>query len=230
MDCNRLTKQDMDLLRRSDLFQDCAPQAVIRAANDPQCELWEVAPAAPLFGPGRARRCFCILLSGTLLAVQPDSGGRGLVMKRIEAGASFGPSALFHDHDAYAVEFTVKTRARILAFPEPLLEQLMREAFQIARNYIRFLSGRIYYLNTRLRSISGAHTERALARYLCGEYENAAQGDTVHVRIPYAELAKQLNMGRASLYRAFDALEAQGLIHKQGRSIAVLDAARLKAL
>ena len=42
MDCNRLTKQDMDLLRRSDLFQDCAPQAVIRAANDPQCELWEV--------------------------------------------------------------------------------------------------------------------------------------------------------------------------------------------
>ena len=88
----------------------------------------------------------------------------------------------------------------------------------------------IHILNTRLRSISGAHTERALARYLCGEYENAAQGDTVHVRIPYAELAKQLNMGRASLYRAFDALEAQGLIHKQGRSIAVLDAARLKAL
>ena len=118
-------------------------------------------------------------------------------MKRIEAGASFGPAALFHGHGDNAVDFAVKARARILALSEPLLERLMREDFQIALNYIRFLSGRIYYLNARIHSISGAHTERALARYLCGEYENAADGDTVSVRPSFAELAKRLNMGRA---------------------------------
>ena len=30
MDCSGLTKQDMDLLQRSDLFQGCAPQAAAR--------------------------------------------------------------------------------------------------------------------------------------------------------------------------------------------------------
>ena len=44
MDCSRLTKQDMDLLQRSDLFQGCAPQVAARAAADPQCELWEATP------------------------------------------------------------------------------------------------------------------------------------------------------------------------------------------
>ena len=230
MDCSGLTKQDMDLLQRSDLFQGCAPQAAARAAADPQCELWEATPGDALFGPGRERRRFCILLSGELLATQPAADGHGLVMKRIEAGASFGPAALFHGHGDNAVDFAVKARARILALSEPLLERLMREDFQIALNYIRFLSGRIYYLNARIHSISGAHTERALARYLCGEYENAADGDTVSVRPSLAELAQRLNMGRASLYRALDALEGQGLIQKQGRRITILDSAGLKAL
>ena len=75
MDCSGLTKQDMDLLQRSDLFQGCAPQAAARAAADPQCELWEATPGDALFGPGRERRRFCILLSGELLATQqPDEG------------------------------------------------------------------------------------------------------------------------------------------------------------
>ena len=82
MDCSGLTKQDMDLLQRSDLFQGCAPQAAARAAADPQCELWEATPGDALFGPGRERRRFCILLSGELLATQPAADGHGLGLKR----------------------------------------------------------------------------------------------------------------------------------------------------
>jgi DNA-binding GntR family transcriptional regulator len=36
-------------------------------------------------------------------------------------------------------------------------------------------------------------------------------------------LAEMLNLGRASLYRAFDRLSADGYIRKEGRSIAILD-------
>ena len=41
-------------------------------------------------------------------------------------------------------------------------------------------------------------------------------------------LAKQLNTGRASLYRAFDYLESINLIKRDGKIITVLDKDKLK--
>ena len=37
------------------------------------------------------------------------------------------------------------------------------------------------------------------------------------------DLANTLDVGRASLYRAFDKLESEGLIIKDGKTITVLD-------
>ena len=42
------------------------------------------------------------------------------------------------------------------------------------------------------------------------------------------KLSLALNVSRASLYRAFDALEESGAIVKEGRSVCVNDAERLK--
>ena len=42
-----------------------------------------------------------------------------------------------------------------------------------------------------------------------------------------SELAQTLGVGRASLYRAFDALEAEEVLRREGRNILVRNAARL---
>ena len=44
---------------------------------------------------------------------------------------------------------------------------------------------------------------------------------------PATELAQRLGISRASLYRAFDTLEEQGLIRREGRSIFVPDLSAL---
>lgn len=122
MDCNRLTKQDMDLLRRSDLFQDCAPQAVIRAANDPQCELWEVAPGSAAVRAGAGAAVFLHFAFRHAFGRSAGFGRPRTCNEADRGGRVLCPSALFHDHDAYAVEFNRQNaRAGYSPFPSRFL-------------------------------------------------------------------------------------------------------------
>ena len=87
---------------------------------------------------------------------------------------------------------------------------------QVARNYIAFLSERIQFLNEKIGSFTAPTARVRLARWL------AAQTSPVQVK-SYMALANELNVGRASLYRALDALASQGVLKRQGACITVMD-------
>jgi CRP-like cAMP-binding protein len=91
----------------------------------------------------------------------------------------------------------------------------------LRQNYLRYLSGRIRFLSARLQALAAGGAEGKLSRYLL---ENAAEGALV---CPATELAQRLGISRASLYRAFQALEDAGLIQRRGKTILVPDPAAL---
>jgi CRP-like cAMP-binding protein len=90
-----------------------------------------------------------------------------------------------------------------------------------AVNYIKFLSDRVAFLNRRIDSFTAPDAEKSLARFIClnatseSEYQHE-----VGVK-NYSEVAQRLNIGRASLYRAFEALEDEGLISKDGKTLKI---------
>ena len=89
-------------------------------------------------------------------------------------------------------------------------------------HYLDFLSGRIRFLNRKIGYLTAGSAERRLALYLA-----SFQKQELVLKDSISSLSELLDIGRASLYRAFDALEEQGLIRREGRSILVPD---LKAL
>ena len=95
------------------------------------------------------------------------------------------------------------------------MDRLLGEEPVLRRNYLRYLSGRIRFLSGRLQSVTQAGAEGKLARYLLA---NAVDGA---VNISATDLARQLGLSRASLYRAFDALEQANLIRRTGKTIEV---------
>jgi hypothetical protein len=54
---------------------------------------------------------------------------------------------------------------RILFFPQSLLTDMMKENSLIAENYIRFLTGRICFLNEKIQGLISVSADAALARY-----------------------------------------------------------------
>ena len=154
-----------------------------------------------IYGVDQFRRAIGILLSGQARVTNAS----GVPLNTLAPGSCFGVAALFHPVDHYVSTVTA-TAPVALAF----------YTGQVARNYIAFLSERIQFLNEKIGSFTAPTARVRLARWL------AAQTSPVQVK-SYMALANELNVGRASLYRALDALASQGVLKRQGACITVMD-------
>lgn len=211
-----LSEHQMSLLSRSALLSGLPPEAISAISAREGCTLEDFPAGEAIYRPDRFRRSLGILLSGQV-RVTKDA----LTVSVLEPGALFGAAALYNDAPQYATTLTSLSPCTALMLTQELLDQLMSEQDLLRQNYLHYLSSRIRFLSARLQSLAAGGAEGRLSRYLL---ENLTDGRLV---CPATELAQRLGVSRASLYRAFDALEASGLIKRQGKTIWVPDPAAL---
>ena len=106
------------------------------------------------------------------------------------------------------------------------MKQQVRTDPEFAENYIRLLSEKVRFLNRRIADFTASDTERKLAGYLAA----CPADDRGIIRPNRSALARTLDIGRASLYRALDCFESKGLIRKADRGIQIVDREALRAL
>ncbi|MEM1483969.1 Crp/Fnr family transcriptional regulator [Oscillospiraceae bacterium PP1C4] len=145
--------------------------------------------------------------------------GREVELNTLYAGDCFGAAGLFHPTQEYVTTIVAKTTVEIVFISDKQLTDLFAQYPQTAINYIAFLSRRIYFLNHKIDSFTAPTTEAGLCMYLL---ENQQEG-IVHISGGCSHLARQLNMGRASLYRSLDQLEKRGVIHRKEKTIVILN-------
>lgn len=213
-----LTKADRSHLLRCPLFRNCSDDDVHLALADPECTLHTFESGQTLYQPHRFSRCLGVLLSGGV-RVTRDS----LAISVLSPGDLFGAAALFNDRTDYATTLTACTPCRVVLLTQALVSRLMDASPCIRDNYIRYLSGRIRFLSGKIQSLAADSVEGRLKQYLLTNLTS----DRPCLDCPATELAHRLGISRASLYRAFETLERQGLICRQGRSISVPDLSAL---
>ena len=179
-----------------------------------------VPKGGTVYDPHRFRRCLGVLLSGEV-EVRRES----LLVARLRAGELFGAAALFGGGDAYPTTLTALTDCALVLIPQEGVARLVRESGAFAEGYVTYLSGRIRFLSGRLDTVSADGGAGKLARYLL----TAADGEG-RLTLSATQLCQRLGVGRATLYRAFDALERAGAARREGRSIIITDRGRLSAL
>lgn len=179
-------------------------------------DLLQVDKGAVVYGPKRFRRCLGLVLRGRV-QVRRES----LLMATLNAGDIFGAAALFTGRGSYPTTLTALTPCQALLIPEEGVRRLLRECPPFAEDYAAYLSGRIQFLSQRLEALSAGSAEGNLARYLLG-----SGGDAL--TLSATQLCQRLGMGRATLYRAFEALEGAGAIAREGKTIRILSPERLR--
>ena len=85
--------------------------------------------------------------------------------------------------------------------------------------YLRLMSDKIVFLNKKISTLTAGSTEKKLAVFLAEHERDGAFPQSLSM----SALADILNIGRASLYRALDSLEAEGLIIRDGKKIMITD-------
>lgn len=175
-----------------------------------ESDLVTVEKGTVVYGPHRFRRCLGVVLQGRV-QVRRES----LLMATLSAGDVFGAAALFTDSGDYPTTLTALTPCQALLIPQESIRRLLHECGPFAEDYTAYLSGRIQFLSQRLEAVSNPSAEGKLARYLL-----ANGGDTL--TLSATALCQRLGVGRATLYRAFEALEGAEAIAREGKTIRIL--------
>lgn len=175
-----------------------------------QSQTLAVGRGGVVYAPDRFRRCLGLILRGRV-EVRRES----LLMSTLSAGDVFGAAALFSDSSHYPTTLTALTPCQALLIPQEAVRRLLRECPAFAEDYAAYLSGRIRFLSQRLEAVSSPSAEGKLARYLL-----SAEGEAL--TLSATALCQRLGVGRATLYRAFEALEGAGAIARTGKTIRIL--------
>lgn len=221
----KLNENETELLMRTSLFSMVPRSVLEKIIASPYCKVMSFEKGELVYGTKDFSRSLGIILSGRLRVTKNNADGHAMLMSTLMPGSLFGAAALFNDETEYATDITALEGSRIVFFTQKLMQRMIRREARIAENYIRYLSGRILFLNKKMYFLTAGTAEQRLCSFLL---DNIPQGSAAELPMPLNKLAGALNISRASLYRAFDALAKTGAITKQGKTICITDAERLK--
>jgi len=169
-----------------------------------------------IYRPGDCRDSLAIVLRGKV-NVYNLSCDKPTLLNTIGAGGLFGAAALFSGSRTYFTTVKAASTCELLFLSEAVFLEMLKNDPQISLNYIRFLTGRVGYLNSIINALTAGSAENRLACYLLGQKKNEFT-----LPVSCSSLADMLGIGRASLYRAFEHFEKNGTISRSDRHINVL--------
>ena len=180
----------------------------------PQMDVITYAYGETIISKNLFKKALGIILIGKVSVLKNNS----LLLTTLATGECFGVAGIFSPVEEYVTTIIAKTPVSIAYLSPTLLEKIFADIPRTAIQYISFLSDKINFLNEKIDAFTAPTTEISLESWIS---QHQVDGVAV-VTEGYTTLAKKLNMGRASLYRALDALASQGKITRDKKSIYLL--------
>ena len=89
----------------------------------------------------------------------------------------------------------------------------------VSMNVIKFLAGRVSFLNKKIATLSNTSAEEKLSVFLLEQYREHGAEFSINCK----KVSEALSLGRASLYRALKQLEDEGTIKYDTKKIYIND-------
>lgn len=209
------------------LFRDLEESTLCTLLEDGRAESMEFAPGETIYDETHYRKSLGVILSGSA-EVKTGHADHAVILNHLAPPILFGAAGLFQEGEEYVTRIVALEKTRILFIPQDLLTDTMRRDFKLVENYLAFLSQRIRFLNRKISSFTQPLAENKLARYLL---DIAAEQKSLSITLPVSlqDVAKILNLGRASLYRALDTLEDSGIIARKNKQITIQEKKALES-
>lgn len=213
---------DIKILQSCFLFRGESEANLTQFLSSEYCENMSFAKGDTVFGEDESRDCLGLLLSGRATAICAD--GTRSALKSFTAGELFGAASVFCESSSLPFsKIKAASACRVLFITREGVERLIYSDPARAVEYIRFLCGRVEFLNRRISTFTSKEATERLAKHIL---ENAEDG--LCKNINFSALAKTLDISRASLYRARSDLINSGAIRIDGKNIIIVERNALK--
>ncbi len=211
------SEKDLKKIMANPLFSGVDINSAVQVFEACGCKVADFSDRDTILSPQSNAKMAGLLLTGRAVITTPDPS-HSTLLRYLAANEPFGIANLF-SNEPYISVIQAHGACRVFLMPEQAIQRLLEQDHVFLYNYLGFLSGRIHYLNRKIGYLTAGSAERRLALYL------ASFGTrSVRLTVSISALSDLLNVGRASLYRAFDRLTEDGFIRKEGRCFTLLDA------
>lgn len=206
----------LNVLCTCPLFSHCSESEIEHTVQRCEGVMETFSPKSEIFSDKKEERRLGILLSGRAKVL--SAGEKITVLNRLSAGDLFGISAFFGSEGA-GTKIISEKECLVLFIEESHSDPLWQNKV-IRKNLFRFLTDRICFLNRKIASFTEGSAKNTLFRYF---KQRCDENGHLTISPSYASLANELNLSRASLYRALEELEKEGLIQKEKKEIRLLN-------
>lgn len=212
-----ISEKDLQKILKNPLFDGTDRKKTETIFEEHDCRLCTYADGETILSPKTVQKAAGLILSGRATVTTPDASHQTL-LRFLDQNTPFGIANLFTDEPFISV-IRAHGTCRVFMMSEDAIRHLLEEDHAFLYRYLGFLSGRIRFLNRKIGYLTAGSAERRLALYLV-----SLGKDSVRLDASISSLSELLDVGRASLYRAFDKLTEDGFLHKDGRNLTLLDA------
>lgn len=179
-----------------------------------------------IYSPDRFEKKVCFIYKGECI-VGRQVNGNIIPLNNASEYDSFGILTCFSDRDEFPTVVVAKNTCTALFIYSDALNELIEQNSKIALNIIGFLTQKINFLNDKIAAFSGGNIEEKLASYILTLKK---KHNSIEFDFNKKKSAEALNCGRASLYRAIDALKSSGFITLEDKKIIITDLAGLERI
>jgi len=191
----------------------------------------EYAKGDIVFHEGEKPHCIYILLAGEVHILKDTFSGRQIFLSEIaEAGDMFGEvyEVLEKPYDMY-VEAVKPTR--VLEIASRLLSldaggSLTRSALLVQRNLMRIFARKAYFMAGKLKVLASGSLREKIVRFL---FQHLGSDGCIELAVSREFLAAYLAVTRPSLSRELSAMQREGILSVDGKTIKVVDMERFEA-
>lgn len=214
-------EQIVQILQNLPIIQGADSKTLAAAMQHAPPEYFHYDRDNSILLPGQPGDALYVLCHGSAVAYCADAD-KQVLLRSFLPYEIFGISNLFTDQP-FATRIVAKTDCKILVLRKEFLTYLIDRDSSVRYQYISLLAQKTLYLNRKISCLTAGSAEQRLAFWL----DAHAIDDVVTLDMPMNALCTMLDIGRASLYRAFDKLEQDGFITKEQKTVRILDRDRM---
>ncbi len=173
-----------------------------------------------IYTPGRFDKSICFVLLGECLVFKQHAQDKSIPLNTVRSGESFGILAALGTDEIFPTHVSATKDSTLLFITDEDLKSLISSSSTVAMNVIRFLTGRITFLNSKISAFSGDNAEQKVASIIYSMYLSCHKEAFDFNK---KRTAESLNLGRASMYRALESLKLEGVIDFDNKKIYITD-------
>lgn len=217
--CKKCENCTLDFLCSLPLFKNADRQKLQASIDSNSFLCRSYSPGETIYSPEESNKRIIILKSGAGSVYSADES-RTLLLRRLEVGQAVGVANLFSS-ESFVSRVIADKKCETVEISAQSFGKLLENDSALLYNYVSFLSDKICFLNKKIVCLTAGSAERRLALFL-DSHSNEVGSDSFSLPVPMNSLAEMLNLGRASLYRAADKLEADGFIKRDGKNLTLV--------